>query len=134
MTLLPFAAEVKTTVVETCLLLTLRPDREDRNGGTLMDANEIAKKVSQSSGELTELKAAVRQLQARVDRQALVLQVLKDMLLSRGEAGPEEFLQRLERATAEKADGRTCRKCGKAMSAKLDRCMYCGEQRPPELL
>jgi hypothetical protein len=60
--------------------------------------------------------------------------VLKDMLLSRGEFSEDEFLERLERAVAHKAEGRTCRKCGKAMSAKHKRCMYCGEDCPPELL
>jgi hypothetical protein len=99
-----------------------------------MDLNEIEKKVSQGGGELTELKAAVKQLLARVDRHALVIQVLKDMLLSRGEFSQDEFLERLERAVAQKAEGKTCRKCGKAMSAKHNRCMYCGEERPPELL
>jgi hypothetical protein len=99
-----------------------------------MDFNELENKVSQSGGELTELKAAVKQLLARVDRHALVIQVLKDMLLSRGEFSEDEFLDRLEHAAAQKAEGRTCRKCGKAMSAKHKRCMYCGEERPPELL
>ena len=99
-----------------------------------MDPNEIEKKVSQSGGELTELTAAVKQLVARVDRHALVIQVLKDMLLSRIESSEDEFLDRLEHAIAQKAEGKTCRKCGKAMSAKHKRCMYCGEARPPELL
>jgi hypothetical protein len=61
------------------------------------------------------------------------IQVLKDMLLSRGEFSEDEFRERLERAVDQKADGKTCRKCGKAMSAKHNRCMYCGEERPPEL-
>jgi ribose 1,5-bisphosphokinase PhnN len=99
-----------------------------------MDLNEIGKKVSQSTTELTELQAAIKQLLARVDRHGLVIQVLKDMLLSRGESSEEEFLERLERTIAQKADGKTCRKCGKAMSANLNRCMYCGEERPPELV
>jgi hypothetical protein len=99
-----------------------------------MDLNEIEKRVSQSGGELTELTAAVKHLVARVDRHALVLQVLKDMLLSRIESSEDEFLDRLERAAAQKAESRTCRKCGKVMSAKHKRCMYCGEERPPELL
>jgi hypothetical protein len=99
-----------------------------------MDFDEIEKKVSQSGGELTELKDAVKQLLARVDRHALVIQVLKDMLLSRGALSEDEFLDRLERAAAQKAEGKTCRKCGKAMNPKHKRCMYCGEERPPELL
>src|SRR5438874_8368313 len=99
-----------------------------------MDLSDISKKVALNGSELTELKAAVKQLQARVDRHALVIQVLKDMLLSRGEFSEDEFLQRLERAITQKAEANTCRKCGKAMSAKHNRCMYCGEERPPELL
>jgi hypothetical protein len=99
-----------------------------------MDLHEIQKKVSQSGGELLELKAAVRQLQERVDRHALVIQVLKDMLLSHSGGSQEEFLERLERAVAQKAEGKACRKCGKALSAKHQRCMYCGEERPPELI
>jgi hypothetical protein len=99
-----------------------------------MDFDEIEKKVSQSGGELTELTAAFKQLLARVDRHALVIAVLKDMLLARGEFSEDEFLDRLERAAAQKPGGRACRKCGKAMSAKHNRCMYCGAERPPELL
>jgi hypothetical protein len=99
-----------------------------------MDFDELENKISRSGSELTEVKAALKQLQARVDRHGLVIQVLKDMLLSRGDFREDEFLERLERAIAQKAEGKTCRKCGKAMSAKHSRCMYCGEERPPELL
>lgn len=99
-----------------------------------MDHHEIEKKVSQSGGELTELKATVKQLLARVERHALVIQVLKDMLLAQGEFSEDQFLERLEQAIAQKAAGKNCQKCGKVMNAKLHRCMYCGEERPPELL
>jgi hypothetical protein len=99
-----------------------------------MDYDDIEKKVSQSGSELTELTAAVKQLLARVDRHAVVIQALKDMLLSREEFSEDEFLDRLEHAIAQKTEGRTCRKCGKAMSAKHKRCMYCGEERPSELV
>jgi hypothetical protein len=100
----------------------------------LMDLNDIEKKVSQSGGELIELMAVVKQLQARVDRHALVIQALKDMLLARDEFSEDEFAERLEFAAAQKAEGKNCRKCGKAMSAKHKRCMYCGEERSPELV
>jgi hypothetical protein len=99
-----------------------------------MDSSEIERKVSQSGGDVTELKDAVKQLAARVDQHAVVIKALKDMLLSHGEFSEDEFLERLEQAVAEKKEGRTCRKCGKAMSAKHKRCMYCGEERPSELL
>ena len=97
--------------------------------------DEIERKVSQTGGEVTELCAAVRQLLARLDRHALVIQVLKDMLLtSCGESAEDEFLKRLEQVAAQKAAGNACRKCGKAMSAKHNRCIYCGEARAAELL
>ena len=99
-----------------------------------MDSDAVERKVSQSSSELVELRAAVRQLQARADRQALAIQVLKDMLLSQPGFREDEFLERLQRAAAQKADDKDCRKCGKALNAKHSRCMYCGEQRPPDLL
>ena len=99
-----------------------------------MDSDEVARKVAQSGSELVELRAAVRQLQARVDRHSLAIQVLKEMLLSQDGFSEDGFLDRLHRAAAQKADDKACRKCGKAMSPKHSRCMYCGEQRPPELL
>jgi hypothetical protein len=99
-----------------------------------MDRNEIENKVLQSGGELTELQAAVKQLLARVDRHGLAIQVLKDMLLAQGEFSEDDFLSRLAEATGQKAAGKTCRKCGKTLSAKHKRCIYCGEERPAELL
>ncbi len=52
-----------------------------------------------------------------------------------GEAAAEdEFLDRLKKAEAQKADAKACRKCGKAMSAKHSRCIYCGEPRPADLM
>jgi uncharacterized low-complexity protein len=99
-----------------------------------MDRDEIEKKVTQSGGELVELLAAVRQLQARVDRHSLVIAALKEMLLSQPGFSEDKFAQALERAVAQKAADKNCRKCGKAMSAKHNRCIYCGEPRPPELL
>ena len=97
-----------------------------------MNSDEVEKRVTQT--ELTELKAALRQLQGRVDRHALVIQVLKDMLLSQSEPSEDAFLERLEHAATRKAEEKNCRKCGKPMSTKHTRCMYCGAERPPELL
>src|SRR5437764_361336 len=69
-----------------------------------MDLNEIARNASQSHTEVAELQIVVRQLQAKVDRHALVIQVLKDMLLATGKAAEDDFLDRLERAAAQKTD------------------------------
>jgi ribosomal protein L37E len=88
----------------------------------------------QSGGELVELQATVRQLQARVERHSLVIAALKDMLLSQPGITEDTFAQGMERAVRQKAEEKNCRKCGKAMNAKHNRCIYCGEPRPPELL
>jgi hypothetical protein len=60
-----------------------------------MDLDEIERKASQSQHEVTELKATVRQLVERVDRQALVIGVLKEMLLG----GERRFRGRFPRPT-----------------------------------
>jgi hypothetical protein len=93
-----------------------------------MDFNEA------SHSDIRELQAVVRWLQERVDRHALVIQVLKDMLLAGNTAAEGDFLDRLERAAAVKAAGKNCRKCGKAMNPKQSRCLYCGQDRPADLL
>ena len=99
-----------------------------------MDYSDVENRVLQSGSELAELKAAVRQLQARVDRHSLVIQVLTEMLLSQPGVSEEVFRQRMQQIVTQKADDKTCPKCGKAMSAKHNRCMYCGEARPSQLL
>jgi hypothetical protein len=99
-----------------------------------MDDRETERKLSQTDSEVTELKATVRQLLARVDRHAVVIQVLKDMLSSRGDLAEDEFLDRVEQVAAKRAEAKACRKCGRAMSPKHSRCIYCGEARPAELL
>src|SRR5690348_5673846 len=99
-----------------------------------MDYNEVEKKAVQSHSEVFELKATVRQLQSRVERQALVIKTLQDVLLAHAGLTEDQFLARLQQAAAEKANSNGCRKCGKPMSPKHAKCMYCGEVRPPELV
>jgi len=69
-----------------------------------------------------------------VDRQALVILVLKEMLLAGIKPTETEFLERLAQVATQKADSKTCSKCGKALNPKHSRCIYCGETRPAELL
>src|SRR5262245_56366361 len=98
-----------------------------------MDADEVEKRIRQSGSESIEVQAALKQLSARLDRHSLVIGVLKDMLLAQGGMNEDEFLERLENAARQKANDRKCRKCGKAMNPKHNRCLYCGEQRATEL-
>ncbi|HMF19236.1 MAG TPA: hypothetical protein VKE98_18645 [Gemmataceae bacterium] len=102
-----------------------------------MDPEELEQKYSQSANVLLELKTAVKQLQARVERQALIIGVLKDMLIAADKAAEHEFLDRLSAAAASKAAGKAdlnaCHACGKPMSPKHAKCIYCGEARRSEL-
>lgn len=99
-----------------------------------MEYDEVRNKVSRSGTDLVELQAALKQLQGRVDRHSLAIQVLKEMLLSQGGFDEDQFAERLQLAAArKKASGKACHKCGKPMSSKHNRCMYCGEQRQPEI-
>src|SRR5271154_5165027 len=100
-----------------------------------MDPSEMAKRVAQTQTDLADIKATLRQLVTRLDRQALVIRTLKDMFLAGNAAAETDFLARLAQhtqAAVDSGDGRVCGKCGKAMSPKHNRCIYCGEARPPE--
>ena len=99
-----------------------------------MDRDDVERKASQSQHEVVELKAAVRQLVERVDRHALVIGVLKEMLLEGSATTEDDFLARLAQAATRKAEDKACGKCGKPISPKHNRCMYCGEARPSELI
>jgi hypothetical protein len=98
-----------------------------------MDASELAKIASQCQRDVVELKAVIRQMQARLERQSLVMQTLKDMLLAGTKATEDQFLERLQEKAANKADSNVCQKCDRPMSAKHTKCIYCGEPRPAEL-
>jgi hypothetical protein len=101
-----------------------------------MDPEELEKRYEQSSSALLELKTLIKQLKARQERQALILGVLKDMLLAGDQKLEKDFLDRLSAATATKVaekDINSCHACGKPISPKHSKCMYCGEARRAEL-
>jgi hypothetical protein len=101
-----------------------------------MDPEELEKRYQQSSGAVLELKTLIKQMQARLERQALILGVLKDMLVAGDKKLEQDFLDRLNAAAANKVaekDANTCQACGKPISPKHAKCMYCGEARRAEL-
>ena len=101
-----------------------------------MDPEELEKRYQQSSSAVLELKTLIKQMQARMERQALILGVLKDMLVAGDKKLEQDFLDRLSSAAANKVaekDTNSCHACGKAMSPKHTKCMYCGEPRRSEL-
>ena len=101
-----------------------------------MDPEELEQKYLQGSNAILELKALLKQLQSRMERQALILSVLKDMIVAGDKAAEKDFLDRLSAAVANKAaekDAIACHACGKAMKATHTKCMYCGEARRMDL-
>ena len=99
-----------------------------------MTLSDLERKASSAASEVAELKAVVKQLLARVERQALVIGTLKDIVLAEAGLPEDEFLARLQAAVVKRADANLSGKCGKPMSAKHVKCMYCGEPRPTELI
>lgn len=96
-----------------------------------MDLNDLTRKASKAIDEVAELKTLVLQLSGRVEKQALVLAALKDLALADG-LTEQEFDDRVRDATIKRGNPNVCRKCGKAMSLRQPRCIYCGEPRPAE--
>jgi len=99
-----------------------------------MDYDDVERKVVQGSTEIIELQAGLKKLQARVEKHSLVIKVLSEMLLAQGGIDASEFRQRLESAAAQKEQDKQCHNCGRPINLKHNRCMYCGEQRPPGLV
>lgn len=99
-----------------------------------MDFDDIARAASQSGHEIAELKTRLRQLQTRLDRHGLVIQVLRDMLMAANPAAEVEFYERLKKVAIDAAESNTCTKCGKMLNSKHNRCLYCGEPRSAEIL
>jgi tRNA(Ile2) C34 agmatinyltransferase TiaS len=101
-----------------------------------MDSEELEKRYQQSSSALLELKSLIKQFQARLERQALILGVLKDMVVAGDKKLEQDFLDRLSAAAASKVaekDTNVCHACGKVMSPKHTKCIYCGEARRGDL-
>jgi hypothetical protein len=76
----------------------------------------------------------VRALERRVEQQAVVLQALARLVVDRLGVSEAEVLEYVRRAEAARpaAAERTCAKCGNRLPARKTRCIYCGEEQPPQ--
>jgi ribosomal protein L40E len=84
--------------------------------------------------ESATLADQVRALERRVEVQATVLQALARLLAERLGLSDAEVLEYVQRAEAERqaAERRTCTKCGNRLPPRKTRCIYCGEDHPPQ--
>jgi hypothetical protein len=87
--------------------------------------------VSEVRRTVAELQETVKQLERRLEKQALLLQVLQGLVLQTHEMTEVEFLVRqlqIERAIA---PPKRCAHCGKVLSRKLNHCVFCGREGVP---
>jgi hypothetical protein len=84
--------------------------------------------------EVATLADVVRDLEARVESQAVVLQALGRLLADRLGMTDAEILDYVKRAEAERrpAAAPTCARCGKRLPPRKSRCIYCGEEQAPQ--
>jgi hypothetical protein len=96
-----------------------------------IDARGVGEDARRESATLAD---QVRALERRVDMQATVIQALARILAERLGLSDSEVLEYIRRAEAERpaAGQRTCSKCGNRLPPRKSRCIYCGEDHPPQ--
>lgn len=77
----------------------------------------------------------VGQLEARLDRLLLVIQAMWNLLRQKNGSLDEQLLLdqvnlRVQRKTEQLQSPPKCPQCGRPMSPRLSKCMYCGANRP----
>jgi len=87
------------------------------------------RKLDEARGEIATLRDAVVELQRRAEKQALLLRALFALLSERQGPTEAELLDRFRQVEAEKAGApaKLCSRCGRPVSLKHNRCLYCGE-------
>jgi len=94
-------------------------------------SGDLEAKVAEGQHTLSDLKDAVRRLEQRVEKQALMLKATCSLLLERKAISEADLLARIQQLAAEKNSEavRTCSACGRTLNPKHNKCMYCGEAR-----
>jgi len=96
--------------------------------------NEVDAMASRGASEAKQVAGEVRELQARVDALTLACTTMWSLMQSRLGMTDKEFGERLREIDLRdgKLDGRIapeikgCGKCGRTMSKRHARCLYCG--------
>ena len=86
-------------------------------------------KLDEARREITALRDAVVDLQRRVEKQAVLLRALCDVLGERHELTEAELLDRFRQAETTKANtpAKLCAHCRRPVNQRHHRCLYCGE-------
>src|SRR5262245_27915809 len=79
--------------------------------------------------DVTALQMEIKTLQKRLDKQTVLLRALAVLLSKRAEVTEKELLECYRRCEQERADAgtRVCTACGRTISQRHNRCLYCEE-------
>jgi hypothetical protein len=85
------------------------------------------RKLDEAQGEIRALREEVANLQRRADRQAVLVRALFALLSAKQGLTEAELLDRFRQVEAERASApaKKCSQCGRAVSPKTHRCLYC---------
>jgi hypothetical protein len=85
-------------------------------------------KLDEARGEVRTLQEEVADLHRRLDKQAVLLRALFALLGERLGLTEAELLDRFRQVEAERAGmpAKKCSQCGRAVSLRFHRCVYCG--------
>ena len=105
--------------------------------GPVITFNDYYAKRQADRAELADA-VSLRDLQGQIDRLTLVTMAMWSLLKEKTDITEEELLKRVEDIdlTDGKMDGKvsplaaTCPQCGRTLSAKHHRCLYCGYVPP----
>src|SRR2546423_4428455 len=82
-----------------------------------------------------DLREAVRELEGRVERQALVLRALFTLLMETTGLTEDDLLERVKLLAPlagvyarQAPPRRPCAKCGSSIGQRRNRCLFCGEE------
>ena|SRR5579862_5749317 len=93
---------------------------------------EDSRQLADARVDVASLQLEVRSLQKRVDKQTILLRALAVLLFQRAGVTEKELLECYRRCEQERADARTrrCPSCGRTISQRQNRCLYCVETNP----
>jgi hypothetical protein len=86
--------------------------------------------------EVAELRTLVHSLERQLDREAVILSALCEILGPALGESPQALLDRVRRAILERPDAREkkCPRCHQPVPVRSPRCIYCGADRAVESL
>lgn len=101
-------------------------------GGTLARLPEKLRQLDEARGDIAKLRDVVTDLQRQLDAQAALLRALFALLQETHGLTEAQLLDHFHRAVDERtaAPAKPCTACGRPVSLRHQRCLYCGADQP----